>query len=490
MYSLQTKSIAGLTVVLVVLLVLQFLKLNYLAPPPEYIWDNVYLWDWARNFGHGDFSTFVADSHHQLRWGNWGFAAILIQSFSDSILVYYLSTLIPSTIAAIIFSYIAWRYIGSIPAMAFVVLWFFDALLFRASFQLLPSGSALLPVALLVWLSLRLVQHQGAGWKSQIAMALCIFWLYGTKETHLAYLPGILWLVYRVSGWRGVAFQLGVFSLGYLAETLVFLAISSEFSILGRIYAIANGGQHVQLMTEEARYVNQQTQYFDSGITMRWVLTSGVTPIPIFMGFVIAVLCGSRQVREQLLADSQPIESAQRRAQLIQVLSVLILSFMIFTTFFVIQLNPIRLGHPLVPRYVTTLMPLIYLIIIAYLSLQVQKAPMMAKIALLVTLPFFVAPAIERYSGYRELSVFRISNDYHTFAAKLANFQCVRARQRAILFNQLDLVPQQYRDERISRLIRNKSEVVFTQPWFIANSAPGTPCENTYTIHRITPMRY
>jgi len=485
----------GFLALLFVVIALQFFRINYLAPAPEYIWDNIYLWDSARSFSHGNFSNFVIDSHHQLRWGNWGFAAILIKLFSDEIVIYYMSTIIPSTLAILIFTYLAWREIGWFAALAFIVLWFFDALLFRATFQLLPSGAALLPLAVLTLLCVEVKRRQQVTLALQTLVAVAIFWLYGTKETHLAYLPGVLWLLYTVGGVRPIVFISVTFAFGYIAETILFFSINSNFSWLGRLHAVMSGGQHVQLMTEEARYIAQQTRFFDSGITMRWVSTSGVTPLAIFFGYIFALLSlGGKEHMPPMARDTK----VQDGRLFLNVLAVLVLSFLVCNTFFVLQLNPIRLGQPLVPRYATTLMPLVYLIIVAFLSQQSRKSTWLVKVALFATIPFFVAPAIDRYTKYRTLSIFRISNDYHEFSRNLSEYQCVRAKQRVILRNQLDLVLQEYRTPAVQELLRADipasselvPQIVMEPPWFVAKPNAHTVCESVFTIHRTTTNRY
>jgi len=473
----------GLALIFVLILVLQYCRVNFLAPPPESIWDNVYLWDWARNFSNGDFSSFVVDSHHQLRWGNWGFAAILIKLFSDEIVFYYLATLIPSTLAILIFCYLAWKNIGFVGALLFVVLWFFDALLFRATFQLLPSGSALLPVSLLLLLCCQLIQLRKITLAWQFAIAITLFWLYGVKETYLAFMPAVIYLVYSFGGLRVVLNIFALLLVGYVTETIAFSLIAPDFSNMGRIHAIVDGGQHVKLMTEQAKYVASQTRYFDSGITMRWVLTSGVTSIAIFMGFGFALLS------KTIDFGSGVTRGLNNRLNFMHVLSAFIISFVIFTTFFVISINPIRLGHPLVPRYVTVLMPLVYLMIVGFLTLQARHASVLIKFGLIAMIPFYIASSIDRYSNYRQLSIFLISDNHNIFAQKLDNSDCVRAKGQSILLNQLDLIPEGYRTAKVSKFIADKNPIMQKQ-WFVIKLDPDRACKNMYSIYHHATMRY
>lgn len=471
-------------------LILQYLRLNHLAPPPENIWDNVYLWDWARSVSQGQFENFVIDSHHQLRWGNWGFAAILISFFSDEILYYYLTTLVPSTLAILIFVFLAWRNFGTTAALIFVVLWFFDALLFRASFQLLPSGSALLPIALLLTLCDYLLHTGKMSLKWQIVTALTVFWLYGTKETHLSVLPALMWLMYRIGGLKPILFLLIALCFGYVIETLMFNLINPDFSWLGRLHSIIDGGQHIKLMTEQAHYVGQQTRYFDSGITMRWVITSGVTPIAIFIGFIFSLLVMANPQPKPCSTSMEKQNNRKSSYLFLQVLAVFIISFIVCNTFFIISVNPIRLGQPLVPRYATLLMPLVYMIIVGFLIQQTRMTNYLVRLGFIAILPFYVASSIERYSEYSDLSIYRISNDYNKMGKKLMNVDCVRAKHLSILRNQLDLVPNYFRTPKLQQLITNDDLLVHNSPWLTTKLYTDRPCTKTYTIHRIVTMRY
>jgi hypothetical protein len=481
-----TYAMSGLFVVALVC-GLQFVKLFYLTPLPEYTWDNVYLWDWARSVSNGDYLNFVADSHHQLRWGNWSFATLLISAFSDEVLFYYLATFIPSSLAYLLFSMFAWRYIGLTGAILFALLWFLDALLFRASFQLLPSGSGLLPLAILFGLALSALEANKVELSRAIGIGVVIFWLYGTKETHLAYIPGLLLLIYQVGGVKPVATILSVIFCGYIVETIAFGQLSNEFSSFGRIASLVDGGQHVKLMTESGLFVNPQNQYYDGGITMRWLLVSGVTSIPVFIGFIFSlfVISDDRQ-----LVNGRDKDSDLRLKKLLRVCAYFIVSFLIFTSFFVISVDPIRLGQPLVPRYVTTLLPFLYLVIIAYLVQQSLDKSIGYKLALLAIMPFFAASSIERISNYKTYSAVGLSESYNKFSQDLIRYECISATQQSIVMNQLDLIPLKYRDFRLNLMINN--EAVFDPKLgrYVVKTLNDKECQSMYKIHRGEPMSY
>jgi hypothetical protein len=482
MSSLKTKQSVFLFVLIGAFVVLQYFRVMHLAPPVEYIWDNVFLWEWARYFSFGHFDTFDSTSHHLMRWGNWIVPAVLIQFFSDQIYIYYLSTILPSTLAIGIFVVLAHRYLGFFAAIVFLIFWFFDALLFRATFQLLPSGQGLLPLAVLFAYTLFLINLDKLKLSHVVISAALAFWLYGTKETHLAFFPGFLWLIYSRFGWKPVLHICAIFFAGYILETIFFSFISDDFPILGRAYALVSGGQHVLIMLENTNYVAQQTRYFDSGITMRWARTSGMTPVVIFVGYLLAIfaLMASKDSSPRVTGKFQSFEKT---------LCIFVLSFLFFSTFFIISINPIRLGHGLVPRYSTLVLPLCYLIMIAFCSRQLLDKPLRYKFAILMVVPFFIAPSIDRYRQYQERDIFMISKAYDDYAVQMHDYDCARAKHQSIVMNQLDMMPWDKRNERSMELALQKTWD--QQPgWFVIKPSADHICQKTYTINRSYRMVY
>lgn len=468
--------------VMVLFLAAQYYKLCYLAPPPEYIWDNVYLWDWARNFSLGNFAPFVPDSHHQLRWANWGFAAVLIQFFSDQVLYYYLATAIPSILAGLLFIYFAWKYIGVWQAAILALLWFYDSELFRATFQLLPTGQSLLPIAILLILVTRVVKSAEIKTSMAVLISLCVFWLYGVKETYLAFAPAIAWLMWQIGGFRALRVLLLVMAVGYFAETVFFRLISSDFSLYGRLYTLVNGGQHVTIMLENDHYVGQQTRYFDSGITMRWIAAVGVSSVTYFSAFLFSILVMAQRYKERV----NGLRGSEYKAH--EVVTLFLLSFMFFTTFFVISVSPLRLGHGLVSRYLAISLPFCYLLILSYMTEQLRETSYKFKLAAMIVIPFLIAPAINRFGDYPEQGIMKISKSYALFGDAFREYDCVQARQKSIVRNHIEMIPLDHRGPLTQAMIANKNIEPANGLFLVKGSA--SECKNTYTINRIETARY
>lgn len=481
-YVSQFMSVWPCLLVMILFLAAQYYKLRTLAPPPEYIWDNVYLWDWARNFSLGNFEPFVADSHHQMRWANWGFAAVLIQLFSDEVIFYYLSTAIPTIIAGLIFIYYAWRHIGTWQAALLAVLWFYDSELFRATFQLLPTSQSLLPIAILLLLLTKVVRTKQINTSMSLIISLSVFWLYGVKETYLAFAPAIAWFMWQIGGFKSLRILVLVMISGYIAETVFFRIISSDFSLYGRLYALMNGGQHVTIMLENAHYVGEQTRYFDSGITMRWIAAVGVSSVTYFGAFMFAVLVMAQRQRDRAAG----IRDSQYSPQ--EVLTLFLLSFMFFTTFFVISVSPIRLGHGIVSRYLAISLPFCYLIILSFMTDQLKGTSLPYKLVAMCVIPFLIAPAINRFATYPELSITKISRSYALFGEEFKKYDCVRGRHKSIVRNHIEMIPLAYRGLETQAMIANKNFDADNGLYLIKGSAEE--CQNTYTINRIETARY
>lgn len=460
----------------------QTYKVFYMAPFPENIWDNVVLWDWARGVGVGDFSAFEDDSHHRLRWGNWAIPAILIKIFSDNILIYYLSTILPSIAASLLFSYFVWRYIGLWQTAAFFVLWFYDSELFRATFQLLPAGQSLLPASIIL-----VLLAYAADLKKEsrpihsvvlIVISLATLWLYGVKETYMAFFPAVMWVMWKLGGFRALKILTIVMALGYFLETLFFVSISDTFPVLGRIYAIINSGSHVNIMLSNAHYVAQQTRYFDSGITMRWAVATGMSSIVFYMAFLSCVMIIAQRKVNHV--------ASQYSAQHIGAL--MLLSFMVFTTFFVISIAPIRLGHGLVSRYLAIALPFSYIVILYFVSAQLKDTSRWYKVAALCIVPFYISPAINRFADYADVSINDMAVRYHFMGTQFSESDCIRGKSKMILSNELDLVPATSRSPEFDQMIKDKTFVA-EDGWLVIKQHNGE-CQNTYTIKRTHSQRY
>lgn len=468
-----------LLVIGLLFLLFQAHKIFYLAPEPDNIWDNVYFWDWARKFAHGEYDTFIAGSHHLLRWASWAFASALIWMFSDEVLYYYLATIIPSTIGGLVFTYIAWRYIGFFSAVIFTLLWYFDGGIFRATFQLLPTGAMFLPISLCLLVLTRVAEKKKITTLQVFLVSIIALWIYGVKETYLAFIPGVMMVLWHYGGGRAILTFCLIMILGYLGETLFFKSLSDDFSWLGRVWMLFNDGKHLNFMLESKSQVAGQNRYFDSGITMRWARAPGIYSTFFFAGFIAALSSFSGRFRLSSVKNYTPHH----------VISILLLSFMVCTTFFIVSISPLRVGQGNIFRYIVIGLPFCYLIILWLCSKIFEDESLLLKVGVLAILPFLFAPSINRFIRYPTISIVELSESYNKLGQEIADHTCVRAYKLSILRNQLDLIPLNYRSATLNEIIDNNKNDFRQSRRYLAIKTPESTCTQMFTLKRRHTMR-
>ncbi|WP_319544499.1 hypothetical protein [Ruegeria conchae] len=333
-------------------LAFQLLKLIYFLPPPEIGGDAARKWFLAKDLSEGSLEVFRANehaSHHFFRWGTWLFPLALIWSFGDSVAFYYLSTFIPATLAASIFLNLYYRHFGLKVASALAILWALDPQLNRALFQLLPTGAALLPLALIALGFQRFIDEKLTKRGLVLWLSPCLFWLYGAKETNVFFAPGLFIAVWVLAGPRSAFKLTAICLIFYVIEAIALSALQGQIMVGGRLLELLMGGSnHLKIMFESSSHVQQQETLWDAGIISRWYRVLAVhvpVYIPSILAFVAIVISGF----------VSPFSNSTGRVAFAIALTAL--SFVVLTSFFIVSFDPLRLGQPLRPRYVAILLP-------------------------------------------------------------------------------------------------------------------------------------
>ena len=313
-----------------------------------------------------------------------------------------------------------------------------------------------------------------------VLLSLSCFWIYGTKETYLAFVPGVLFILHRYGGWRAIGIFMAICSVGYVIETVFYSFISDDFSKLGRVWMLIHNGHHLNLMFNNPEVVANQTKYFDSGLTLRWITPLGLTMILFFPAYLFALLCQS----EQPTIDSKKHYLPQHA------ISLMLLSFFVFTTFFISSLSPLRLGQPLMSRYVAINIPLAYLMILWFLSSQFQAKSWKIKLAAVAMLPFFLSHSLHRHLGYADVSILNHSHYYNSLAKQLEEHDCAKSKTLSIVRNRLDLIPFKHRSDKLSAMINQENHYIDQQGWFTIQADPTIACSNPYYIKRVLLTRF
>jgi len=365
----------------------QVFKFIFLVPEAETGGDAAMKWNVARELAQGSAELFRGSdfiSQHYMRWASWALPMALIWLFSDEIVIYYLSTALPSTLAALIFVYVSFRNFGPVPTLVLAILWFFDPQLYRATFQLLPTGAGLLPLALIVLTFQRFGDGKLSDRGLTIWLVVLLFWLYGAKETNIFFAPGLFFAIWLLSRAKyAFGFALGFVAL-YAVEAVGLSLLADKALLGGRMMELLAGGAvHITAMREAEVLVREQEALWDAGILSRWY---NVSPfhIPVYAlsipAFIYLVV---RHIRT-------PPETGG--AKLAFGVAMMALSFVLLTSFFIVSLDPVRLGQPLRSRYLAILLPLSYFTLFhMFMQISNRRAAVRSVVALvLLSLTFSI----------------------------------------------------------------------------------------------------
>lgn len=335
------------------------LKFLFLAPLPEFGGDAAQKWLLAKDMAKGSLDVFRDQdyvNHHYLRWGTWILPVALIWAFGETVVLYFLSTALPAAVAAVIFLQVFHRHFGLLVAALIALIWFFDPQLNRAYFQLLPTGASLLPLALMAWSLQRFIDGRLSDRQLMIWGAVFLFWLYGAKETNIFFAPGLFFAVWALSGMRYALGLTAICMAFYALEAIIISAMVGEALWGGRLLALVSGeGKHLSGMLEEPHLIAEQEALWDAGIFSRWYSVMAIH-IPVYVLSIVAFIGITLAFLRRKASDLTD--------QFAFALSMTALSFVVLTSFFILSLDPVRLGQPIRSRYIAILLPLSAFILI------------------------------------------------------------------------------------------------------------------------------
>jgi hypothetical protein len=346
---------------------LQIANFFYITPAPDPSGDAAKNWELARELALGNpalLNSSEVMSHHYMRWGIWLLPTVLNYLFSDGIAVYFLSSILPATAAAIVFIYLVTANLGALIGGLFALLWFFDPQVNRETFQLMPTAAGLLPLSLLLLAFHLYARRQLSVTTLTAASGVLMFWLYGAKETNIFFGPGIVVVLFLVGGLRSVAIFAAICAALYVVETLAFRSLTDAMSYGGRLHElVSKDAPHMSGMMKRPNIVAEQSALWDAGIISRWYR---VLPghIPVYFGSIALFA--------YFLWKGPPAETTAPARRLAFMFAALGASFAFCTSFFILSLDPIRLGQPLRARYLAILLPVSYFVLL-YMLHEGQK---------------------------------------------------------------------------------------------------------------------
>ncbi len=324
-------------------------------------WDVEYKWMAVKAWAAGQFPAFEPN-HHNLRWGVNIPAVAWVWMFGSSLSSYLLLNYIVFAAGAALL-YSSARFLVS-PGLATLILafWLINPIAYYLPANLMPEVYSVTYLLL----ALLLLQHAYARKSHGLyAMAvLAFFLLYGAKETNAFFLPGLALYELWKRRFVNLALLVGVFGACLAVETAaVNVLLSGRNLVLGRLQLLAHGDAVEQMRTIFAGYT-------PADIVRRWWFNShwwlerqeirGINypaklVYMLFAGVAAFLVARAWWLGKRERAELDPVEVAKLDA--LYAAAAMGLSFVLLTTFFILDIDPLILGQTLVDRYLWVLLP-------------------------------------------------------------------------------------------------------------------------------------
>ena len=327
-----------------------YLHFFYLVPFFPIGNDQIYVIEFLDSGQRIDFSNPYV--HHHLRWGSYlilYFFSLFTGGFSFELIT--ITSGVSFFVAIFILSLVCLREIGFFSTLFFLLFVFTSKALNLEVFSLTVINQSLLPLSLLVFLISELTKNPKLKF-GPIYMALLCFWLYGVKETNLFFFPFLIFLNFFFSNKSFYLKTILTFLALVILETVLLYVFSENNFLFGRIIGLMSSStEHLQGMIS-GKYTPEKVSSLGSIensflIFYRWYSARDWDTTIFYFAAILSILF--------LFSRNERLFP--------KIISSLILSFFLFTTFFVVSIFPLVMGQPFGTRYLTILLPLSYLII-------------------------------------------------------------------------------------------------------------------------------
>lgn len=375
----------------IILFSLTILIINLLFFTPEiHGYDEMAKWSAGKTF----FENFkIYNQFHSLRWGAW-ITTLFFQSLNNGPIAYYIHNILVLHISLIIFAYVIFKLAGIIPSIIFLFITNYYDFILWSGFQADISVSTFLPLSLTILLIQKNILDNPKNFlKKNLYFSfftfIC-FYLYAVKETNLFFIPGILYFIFIYYGSKACIKFVLFFIFFYSLETFFFKQfIVGNFSNYGRIFELIFREAGSYMKNELPRFYKNLT-VFDL-INLRWNSNRSLIYLITFLVFFYIYLVNLKKKNKKKIKIF---------------ISLIVLSFYFFHTFFVLSLNPLIPGQDFNERYNHVILPIgTGVISIIIFKIFLLKKFKLIKIFTALIFLYLIAPSIKHLSIAHSLLV-------------------------------------------------------------------------------------
>jgi len=364
--------------------------------------------------------------HQHWRWGSYLIYKILSLFYDQNFITITSTSFFLFVFSALLFTYCVHINLGLFYSMIFIIFWITSKSLNLEIFSFSLVNQSLLPLAVLIFYIQRL-KLDNLILSNAIIISVIFFWLYSIKETNLFFLPLLFFFINIRHNFSFIIKILLICLFFYVLETIFFNFLSVNNFYFGRLFSLLFDNSPVvremlRMDYAQENGVNSNIEKFFL-IFYRWYSAREWDTTIFYFSFIFSIV---------FLLNRENFYLSKNNFKILN--SLLVLSFFLFTTFFIISLFPPSMGQPLNTRYLTVLLPFSYISIIIFLKIVIDQSAykLLSVILFSIVLVTFLSRPV--------YSLLKIDENFHylSFTRHKGNSVFDRYNEYIKLYNGLD----------------------------------------------------
>ena len=331
------------------------------------------------------------NNQHHLRWGSYFIYKLASYFIDQNFITLTTTSFIIFLLSALLFTYNVHINLGLAYSCLFVLFWITNKSKNLEIFSFSNVNQTLLVLSIL-FLYLQRSTTLSLNFFNAFFISLILFWLYGIKETNIFFFPLLFFFkIFREN--LTLILNIVFFCiLFYLLETIFLNLLSDQNFIFGRIS---------ELFSDTAIHKNDMLAFNYEGIDStfkkfflifyRWYSARDWDTTIFYLSFFFSIFFLFNIDHKDIV-----------RTSFSDLNSLLILSFFLFNTFFIISLSPPTMGQPLNTRVLTILLPFSFISIIIFTKIIISRSSNKIISSLLIIIVLFTF-FLDRFTHYLQL---------------------------------------------------------------------------------------
>jgi len=401
-------------------------------------------------------------NHHSMRWG-YNLPIEFLSKFVDiNFLTLTFFSFIIFISSGIIFMYVIHTNLGLIYSLLFLIFWLTSKSLNLEIFTLSVNTFSLLVFSIIILYSNKINKNNNYSYLNIVILSVLIFIAYGIKETNLFFFPIFFILLFLQKKYKPLLLIIFLFILFYILESFLINLLSEQNYLFGRIFSLvfhdSNAQSHLNLMKNNEEYnyaINFSTIEGYLIPFYRWYSARDWDTSIFYIAFILSTY---------FLLNKANTEN------IIKINSTFLISFFIFTTFFIVSINPLIMGQPFMTRFLTILLPFAFFSLCCgtRILLESSKNKILTLLILSIILLTFLSRPVYSYLKINENFLYLSLNSNYGYSIFERNLDLQKLNQDSIRYDCL-LIKINNDEESIRNQIISQLQYIKTNNNFLVN---------------------